>query len=247
MFTDEYTASLIPAIPDSLMLALDKARRLNLRILVNFTGHSSHMRDPDGFSMVKWKARVDRFRGLDLSSYIDDGTIVGHFLLDEATDPSNWNGDQVTPSEIEELAKYSKEIWPSMATIIRTYPVYLLGREYKYLDAVRVHYVERLGPIQAYNDTHVRDAKALGLALINGLNVLNGSKSSGIPGRHQGRFAMSASEIRSWGGLLLSDPYICAFFVWEWDPYLSRPEIKEALHELQKKAESYPKKTCKTK
>ena len=92
----------------------------------------------------------------------------------------------------------------------------------------------------------MKGAADLNLALIGGLNVLNGgSKTSGIPGRMAGKFAMNASELRSWGGKFLSEPSLCAFFMWEWDEqYFARPDIKEAIADLKKKAESYPKKAC---
>jgi hypothetical protein len=76
--------------------------------------------------------------------------------------------------------------------------------------------------------------------------VLNGgSKNSGIPGRKVGKFAMSANEIRNWGGAILAEPYFCAFIMWEYDPaYFSRSDIKAALLELKEKAAAHPKQPC---
>jgi hypothetical protein len=57
---------------------------------------------------------------------------------------------------------------------------------------------------------------------------------------------MSADEIRTWGTRFLSEPDICAFFLWEWDPpYLARPDIKAAVEDLAAKARNYPQKSCK--
>jgi hypothetical protein len=56
---------------------------------------------------------------------------------------------------------------------------------------------------------------------------------------------MSASQVRSWGGALLSEDYVCAFMMWKYnEPYLSRPDIKAALSDLRDKARSHPKKAC---
>jgi len=245
-FGPEFSGTILSGNPDKLIYQLERARRTNSRVLVNFAGKEVNVRDASGFSMTLWKQRVDRYRSLDLDRYIDEGTLIGNFLLDEPSDKSNWNGDQVTPAEIDELARYSKEIWPKLPAIIRAWPEYLHGYQYKHLDAVRIHYLDRLGDVDQFIANMVKGAADLNLALIGGLNVLNGgSKTSGIPGRMQGKFAMNASEIRSWGGKFLNEPSLCAFFMWEYDEkYLARPDIKEAMADLKKKADSYPKKAC---
>jgi hypothetical protein len=197
--------------------------------------------------MAKWKQRVDRFRNVNLTSYIEDGTIVTHFLLDEPSDPSNWNGKLVTKEQIDEMARYSKEIWPTLPTMIRAWPDYLHGFQYKHLDAIRFHYLEtRHGPLDAFLQKNMSASRAMGLAIVGGLNVLNGgSKNSGIPGRADNRFAMSASELRAWGTRFLNEPGMCAFILWEHDEkYLGRSDIKAALEELAAKARSYPKQRC---
>jgi hypothetical protein len=245
-FGPEFNGTILSGNPDLLIAHLEAARRNNTRVLVNFAGKEVNVRDANGFSMTLWKQRVDRYRRLDLTRYIEEGTIIGNFLLDEPSDKTNWNGDQVTPEEIDELARYSKEIWPTLPAIIRAWPDYLAGYQYKHLDAVRIHYLDRLGDVDDFISRMVKGAADLNLALIGGLNVLNGgSKTSGIPGRMEGKFAMNASEIRSWGGKFLTEPSLCAFFMWEYDDkYYDRPDIKEAVAELKQKAENFPKKAC---
>jgi hypothetical protein len=239
-------------VAQRLLADLEAARRTNTRVLLNLTGPERYFTDDVGFSLAQWKRLVDRFRGLDLTSYIDDGTIVGHFLMDEPSDPSNWNGKQVSPAEVEEMARYSKEIWPTIPAIVRAWSDYLIGFRYQYLDAAWAQYCLYCGnkryrlPIDSFVAQMVRDAQAAGLALVGGLNVLNGgSGASGIPGRKQGLYAMSASELRSWGGALLREPYICGFFMWKYDSvYFSRPDIKAALLDLNHQAENHPKQAC---
>jgi hypothetical protein len=241
-----YPASALGSAPSSLLDTLEKARRVNARLYVNFTGNEDALVDEKGFSLPIWKQRVDRFRHLDLRSYIEDGTIIGHFINDEPNDPSNWNGTRISPALVEEMAKYSKEIWPTMPTMVGVWPSYLMGQQFQYLDAARVHYHIRFGSLEAFIADHTRDAKALGLALVSGLNLLNGGTGeSGIPGRKEGKFAMSAREITNWGNAVMADPYICAFVMWEHDEkYLARADIKTALAELKKKAEAHPEQAC---
>jgi hypothetical protein len=228
-----------------LLADLETARRTNTRVLLNLTGSSTNFTDENGFSMTRWKQLVDRFRGLDLSSYISDGTIVGHFLLDEPNDPTNFKGE-VSTADIEEMARYSKEIWPTMATLIRAWPAKLKGYPFKNLDAAWAQYHSRFGPIQPFIESNVRDAKAAGLALVMGLNVMNGgSPSSGIPGLRDGKFAMSASELRTWGKAMLDEPYVCAFLLWKYhEAYFSRADIKAAMIDLTHEAEGHPEKAC---
>lgn len=225
---------------------LELARRTNTQVLLNLTASSVHFSDANGFNMARWKQLVDRFRGLDLNSYIEDGTIVGHFLLDEPNDPTNYGGKEVTLDQIEEMARYSKDIWPTMATLIRAWPAKLKGYPFKSLDAAWAQYASRLGPIDPWMASNIADAKASGLALVMGLNLLNGgSSSSGIPGLRAGKFAMSADEIRTWGKVMLDEPYVCAFFIWKYnEQYFARPDVKDALLELNDQAKKHPRQEC---
>lgn len=244
---DAYSGNQITAITPLCLLAdLDAARRANMRTFISFTGNEQYIRDVNGFSFTKWKERVDRFGGIDLTPYIEDGTILGHILMDEPNDPHNWSGKRVTQAQIEEMAKYSKEVWPTMTTYIRTFPEYLLGGQYPHLDALWFHYLDRFAPLDGFIAKHFADVRALGLKIIAGLNVVNGgSKDSGIPGRGPNKYGMSAAEIREWGGRLMAEPDLCAFVLYEYDEqYMSRPDIKAAIEELAEKARNFPTRNC---
>jgi hypothetical protein len=242
----QITATLIENGQSCLLSDLAAARRANMRVFISFTGNERHYRDANGFSVEMWKARVNRFRNLDLSPYIADGTIMAHLIMDEPSDPSNWNGKAVPLADIEEIARYSKEVWPTMPTLIRTWPEYLEGYQFPHLDAVWFHYLDRWAPLDGFIGEHFPAARALGLNIVGGLNVLNGGSSqSGIPGKKAGKFAMSADEVRAWGERILAEPGMCAFLFWEYsDAYLSRPDIRAALEDLVAKARDYPQRSC---
>jgi hypothetical protein len=240
-----FNALVAAAYPPVLIAKLDAARRANDRVLLSLAGSGQLYRDENGFNLDLWKQRVDRFRGIDFSSYIADGTLIGNFILDEQNDPTNWNGDYVTQAEIDAMAQYSKEIWPDLPAIIRAWPAYLKGYQYKYLDAAWAQYHERFGPIDAFIEKNVREAKEVGLELVAGLNLLGGGGEDGLPGYRGGKNSMSASQIRSWGTTYLNEPYICAFLMWSYQAdYINRPDIKAALEEISQKARSYPTKKC---
>ncbi len=245
----ETDATVWAAQPESLLTWLDRARRANLRYYISFTGSAPNLVDGNGFSITRWKQRVDRFRGIDLQSYIDDGTIAGHFLLDEADDKSNWNGKIVPVELIEEMARYSKEIWPTMPTIVRAFPSYLATypHQYQYLDAVRVQYHARFGDLEQFIRSNADRTKQLGLILMAGLNVLKGGgPESGIPSPSgDNKYYMDATQLRSWGKRFLAEPGLCGFIMWQYDSvYFSRPDIIAAMAELKQQAERLPNRAC---
>ncbi|HEY7614516.1 MAG TPA: hypothetical protein VH764_16060 [Gemmatimonadales bacterium] len=240
-----FNALKIDAYKKKLLEALEAARRSNGRILVSFSGSSAEYTDSDGFNLELWKRKVDEFRDLDLSGYVADGTLMGHYIMDEPQDTRNWNGHQVARAEIDEMARYSKEIWPGLPTIIRGWAWYLKGYNYKYLDAAWAAYHVRFGSIDQFIEENVGDAKAAGLALVVGLNVVAGGGDEGLPGYHTSKNAMTASQLRTWGNALLDEPYGCAFFMFRFNPdYFARSDIQEAVADLSAKARRRENRSC---
>ena len=72
------------------------------------------------FSLTKWKARIDRYDNVNFDAYVKDGTLIGHYLIDEPNDPANWNGQTISGTTLDEMARYSKQKWPNLPTIVRT-------------------------------------------------------------------------------------------------------------------------------
>ena len=164
-------------------------------------GSDSYVKNADGtFSLTKWKSLVARFKNSNLGPYISDGTIVGHYLIDEPQRTQRWGGKAISPATLEDMAKYSKDIWPTMTTFVRTLPSELASSSttYRYLDAGWAQYVSGKGNVSTYISNEVAAAKKKGLGLMVGLNVLDGGNgSSRIAGYTRGKYAMSASEIRT--------------------------------------------------
>jgi hypothetical protein len=223
--------------PSQMLRELAAVRARGGRMLLSLAGSPKYYKEGGHFSMTKWKARVNRYKGINFTSFINDGTIIGHFMIDEPNDPKNWRGKPVTPSVLEEMARYSKQLWPGMATIVRVEPGYL-GRNHRYLDAAWAQYLSRKGTPEAYLRRHVADAQQRRLALAVGLNVLHGGKPNGT--------RMTASEVKSWGSAMLNSSYPCAFISWTYDRwYLSSRGMTDAMMALRRKAESRSNKSCK--
>jgi hypothetical protein len=237
-FKGPYNGALHAAGPTDILRNLATIKARGGRVILSLGGSQKYFKDARGhFSLSKWKARVDRFRAVKFSSYIDDGTILGHYLIDEPYDAHNFAGQEVGGATLEEVAKYSKEIWPSLPTIVRAEP-YLVqwSGTYRYLDAAWAQYLHRKGDVEDYIAENVRFAKSMGLALVVGLNLHDG----GIGNR-----AMTASQVLSWGSTLLSGSDPCAFISWKYNAtYLARPDVHEAMEALSDIARNRPSKAC---
>ncbi len=229
-----------------LIAYLETARKTGTKVIVTFSGNERHFRTASGaFSLSMWKQRVNRYKGVNLSPYIKDGTLVGHYLIDEPHDPANWAGRTVPRATLDEMAKYSKQLWPTLPTVVRSWPKYLKGYNYRYLDAAWAQYSARFGAVSTFMRDNVRDAKASGLALVIGMNQLAGGNSSGLSGYYAGRYSMSASQLRNWGATMLADSYACAFLSWQYNArYMNRWDIKSAGTYLAGKARARATKSC---
>lgn len=236
-----YNGALRNIYPSYLKSHLAAIKSRGGKVVLNLAGAESRYKDSNGnFSLSKWKTSVDRFKNISFSSYISDGTIIAHFLLDEPSNTSRWNGKAVPYSTIEEMARYSKARYPGMATTIRAYPTWLAkySGSYRYLDAAWVQYVYRFGNVGDFMRLNISKAQQKGLALIVGLNVLKGGPN---------KTKMTASQIRSWGSTLLSTSYPCAFISWEYNStYMSSSSIKDAMRYLRTKAQSRGSKSCRS-
>src|SRR4051812_5947042 len=152
-------------------LAAIKAR--GGRIVLNMSGNQKYFKDANGhFDFDEWKARGDRYKGIDFTSYIEDGTLIGHYILDEPNDTANWNGKIVEGPTVEAMAAYSKKIWPTLPTLIRVSPEYLAqwGKIYRDLDAAWAQYTTRFHEPGPYIKRLASAAQSLGLALVTGMN-----------------------------------------------------------------------------
>jgi hypothetical protein len=208
------------------------------RVMLDLAGAQRYWKDAAGhFSMTKWKERVNRYKNVNFSSYIDDGTIIGHYLIDEPNDPTNWNGVIVPGSTVEEMAKYSKQLWPKLATAVRAEPGYMATwtGTYQYLDAAWAQYVSWKGDPQDFLSKNVAAAQKKGLNLVVGLNVTKG----GINGAK-----LTPSQVQSWGSTMLASTYSCAFLSWEYSSDLLSGSMKTAMTYLRNLAENRTGKSC---
>jgi hypothetical protein len=239
--------------PSNILSFLAGARAKGARVVIKLCkGRDSYVQNADGtFSFTKWKALVDQYKGVNLTPYITDGTILGHFLIDEPALARRWGGKVIPQATLEAMAAYSRQLWPGMTTFARVSAIWLANSPviYRHLDAGWLQYAHGKGDAVKLVAAEVAAARSKGLGLVVGLNVLDGGNgSSGIRGTYSGRYAMSASEIRSYGTALLNQSHSCGFYNWTYNyfgpTYYSRPDIKSALSELSTKARNHVRTSC---
>jgi hypothetical protein len=234
-YGSRYNGALLNIWPSYLKSNLAAIKSRGGKVALSFSGAEKYFKTSTGhFDMTKWKARVARYKNIDFASYIKDGTIIGHMMIDEPNDPHNWNGQPVTRSQLEAMAKYSKQLWPGLKTLVRAEPSYVGGGHY-YLDAAWAQYVYRKGNVSDYLQRNVSDAQKNGLALVVGLNVKRGGPNGN---------AMTPSQVSSWGSTLLNSSYPCAFLSWEYYSGLTTSSMKSAMDLLRRKAQSRTAKKC---
>jgi len=229
---------------------LPMVRDAGMRVTVRMSGGHSKYTTSGDFDIVKWKATIDPWKAYPgLQQFIDDGTLLGHMILD---DIANWSwpngGTDPTGDELDEMARYSKELIPGLMTFVRQRATEMpapTGGSYQYVDACVNQYRILEGEVGAYAVAQRNTAQALGLGIINGLNLCDGGDgSSGQQGwRGPGFWAMSAQEITTYGKALLVDD-LGMFLSWEYDgeeawpdmtigsDYFDKPDVQAALANL---------------
>ena len=238
-YGSRYNGALRNIGPGELVAQLSAIKQRGGKVILMMAGSQPYYKNADGsFSFSKWKARVDRFRKVNISSYINDGTIIAHYLIDEPYDPHNWGGRPVGGSTVEDMAQYSKNIWPSLKTVVRAEP-YLItwSGNYRALDAAWAQYLWRKGNVNDYIKKNVAAAKDMGLGLVVGLNVYKGGQPNNS--------WMSPSEVVDWGTALLNSGYACAFISWQYGPsQINTSAMRDAMSTLRRKAENSPSRSC---
>ncbi len=236
---------------------LPMAREAGVSVTLRMSGgHSAYTTDSN-FDIDKWKAQIAPWKDSGITEFIDDGTIIGHMILD---DIGNWSYDHggidPTGDELDEMARYSKEIMPGLMTFVRQratrVPAPTPG-QYAHLDACVNQYRVLEGDVTEYATAQREAALTLNLGIINGLNLCDGGDGSSEQQgwRGTGFWAMSADEITTYGDALLVDG-LGMFLSWEYDAeevwpdgtvganYFNSNEIQAALAALGERVAARP-------
>ena len=244
-----HTGTVSGVSPSGMLTYLSQVQAKGGRVLLRLHGDAMVRNDDNTFNLSKWKTQIARFRNIDFTKYINDGTIVAHHMIDEPHFPSRWGGKTIPQATVEAMAQYSKQLYPTLITAAAAPSTWLasVSTTYTHLDAAWSTYFSNMGSnYTQWVERQVTAAKSKRLGLVSGLNVLNGGNgSSGVRGTEPKRWTMSASELRSYGSAILAQSYVCAFFMWKYQAtYYDRADIKSAMSELSLKARNHARTSC---
>jgi hypothetical protein len=219
---------------------LQDARDAGARVVMHVTRDNGIYTDPvDGtFQMAEWKADFDlvRHHGDAIRQYVKDGTLIGHYAIDEPF--IDYNNFQA--SDLEDICQYQKQYWPFVPCLVRINPAILDSVKpaggYRYVDAgwatlTDFQYDHPMfnGDFKAWYDTNLVAARRSGLGMIYGFNLLNGGhEETPAPGgcdhpppAQQNNCAMTAAEIDKIANAItttaqggLGHDQACAVFGW---------------------------------
>lgn len=237
-FRRPFTAVMRGATPATLLADLAVARKAHLRVLVELVEGPEDVTNPDStFSLALWERSVDRYRAIDISPYIADGTIIGHFLFDEPRNPANWGGVVVPYAEVDSAAAYSKSIWPAMRTGAGSSAVDMeSGAPYTALDFAFTQYRDRKGDLTTWVASQTAAAARSHVGVLLSINVLQGT----IDDR-----PYPAARLKLIGTTLAAEPSACGLTMWKYDSlYFADSTNKAALWSIAKVAGKRPPRVC---
>ena len=270
MYNAPYTGALHALWPSSATSSINSAKNAGMRLVVSMGGARRYYTNSNGtFNMSKWKKQIDQYRKVNFASFVSAGTVIGHYLVDEPACSVCWGGTKISYSQIEEMARYSKSIWPSMPTGVRSSPSQLGGARFKSLDFAWAQWggplhtpAFKMSPEQ-FRDTQISAAKKLGLGLVFGLNYLDGgdgtSRINGTyakdPNLKDNKYCKSAGMLplrdERGGGEegrngLRQGVYACAVISWKYDAtFRNRSGMKDALAAVASAAKGRSRTSCK--
>lgn len=261
LYASPYTGTKVYFAPARAVEKLTEARDAGMRVVVKLAGRQEHYQNADGtFDLELWKAQVDRYRNVPFDEFVADGTVVAHQIVSEAKAPDQFGGTVIPNDVLDEMAAYSRSIWPTMPTLVRAdaseleedaaaYGTPWPGWTWRYLDAASSRYLARKGDPAAFAEAEQASADRQGLALAIGLNVLSGGDgSSNFPSPElPGAWAMSADELRTYTAALLEHTHGCSFEIWKYFPttsYFTQPRIAAAMSDIADLAADYPTHPC---
>ena len=210
---------------------LNDARSAGHQVIQNFSGLHGQLLTDGFFDIDKWKAFIDATYALGIEEYIEDGTIVAHYLIDEPTWPGSW-GDTITSDVLDSLGAYSKNYWPTLPCVIRDTPDSLIdhaagrntpwepdGYDWQYVDGCWLQYKDVFGPVATWRANMVADADTLGMSVVPGINWRDGgSGASGIKqdGTPASYWCCTPTEVTTFAEALMSGELwdVAAFFMW---------------------------------
>jgi hypothetical protein len=226
-------------------------RSQRAKVILNQGGYGKFKDSYGRYSPTKYYNWVQSHKGYAYSwrPYVTDGTLVGVQVIDDRG-ASNWGGRAITNAQIDQMARWWKQLVPGITTFVSGgYAWNLTGYRFYYLDGSINQYNARyMGDVKVWRDKSVAAAKAAGTSLILSLNVLGGGKlvSGCYRGYSSTMCSMSPTELRTYGAAIAAAPGICGLGTWKFNTtYQARSGVTDALKYVAKLAAGRSQVSCK--
>jgi hypothetical protein len=243
---ESFTGAVRSVSPNNVLATASAARQARARVVLQLS--ASEVANANGtFNLTKWKTSIDRYAGVNLNSYINDGTLAGHLLVPNPHKAELWGGEAISHATLDEMARYSRLRWPGLPTIAQAPASWLETKSsWSYLDAAAAIYSAVSGDAASWVSQQASAAGRARLGLLVGLNVLNGGTSaSGLAGTEPGKFAMSANQVRNWGLTLAAHSKVCGVTLARYQAkYFGRSDVKAAIADVAAKARAHAATSC---
>jgi hypothetical protein len=203
------------------------------------------------FNWKMWYSEFDKFKAIDLSKYINDGTIVALSLLDESQNAPVWFGKKIPLDTVDNWARYARSRYPGLALTTRDDAMDMgIKKDWKYYDAAWEQYSIRNGTIESQLGSNITAAQNANINLIFGVNGANGGTvvSGCFAGTGPGQCAYSTADFTKVLTTIINTPRVCATPIWVpnqayYDKYT--PTIKPAIDSISKLAKNRVIVSCK--
>ena len=226
------------------------SRQAGARVVLRLTAGDDVSNANGTFSLTKWKAGMDRYARVNLNSYITDGTIAGHMLVQNPANAGAWGGQRISYATLEQMAQYSRQRWPGLTTIVQESASWLAANPsaWQSLDAGVSVFTAEYGDAGAWINGQASAAAKAKLGLMVSMNVLNGgTRTSRLPGTTQGKYAMSATQLQTWGSTLVANSRVCGMLLSRYEErYFGRSDVRSALRAVAARAGARAGSSCRT-
>ena len=240
LFRAPFTATVLALRPGEAVARLDAARRAHMHVFIILERSRRNHQQADGaFDFAAWKREIVPFRGIDFGSYVADGTVLGHILIDEPHDPTNWNGAPVPYAIVDSAAAFSKSHWPTLPVGVTSPPTFLGRAALPSLDWSFAQYRPNKGEINSWLAAQRTAAERSGLALVLSINVLDANGHDA---------PLAAAELQRIGTAMAAEPGLCALTMWKYDDhdprYFARVDVQRAVGVIAAAAGAHPARSC---
>jgi hypothetical protein len=248
--TPGFTGTVSYVSPSGILQLLSSMRANRVSGFLKLTGdaHSTYI-TAGQFDIAKWKAATARYDTPEIKTAVaqavQDGILLGYSMIDEPNHYS-WGG-VITKAVIDEMAMFSKSIFPTLPTAAVAPYKWRGAERYKVLDVIIAGTWKETGTSTAWRDAAVEAAKLNGVALAPVLNILGAAVTPGCLPRPGGgdTCVLTPAEIRDWAITLGTDPYTCGMFMWRFDATLwGMPEYLAAFKDVSTALAKKPVKSC---